>query len=78
MTSKFYAKHFIAFQKEFKFNNTGARMLDSIYHKGASPVFKVCHKLISLVYSLFQYIIGDGILLSWTGPCDLSHNIKIT
>ena len=23
----------------------------------------------SSVYSLFQYIIGDGILLSWTGPC---------
>ena len=22
------------------------------------------------VFSLFQYIIGDGILLSWTGPCD--------
>ena len=40
---------------------------------GASPVFKVSHKVISLtsclVYSLFQYIIGDGILLSWTGPC---------
>ena len=40
---------------------------------GASPVFTVCHKVISLtsrqVYSLFQYIIGDGTLLSWTGPC---------
>ena len=39
---------------------------------GASPVITVCHKvisLISLVYSLFQYIIGDGILLSWTGLC---------
>ena len=36
---------------------------------GASPVFTVWHKEISLVYSLFQYIIRDGILLSWTGPC---------
>ena len=35
---------------------------------GTSPVSTVCHKVISLVYSLFQYIIGDGIL-SWTGPC---------
>ena len=27
------AEHFIAFRNEFnKFNNTGARMLDSIYH----------------------------------------------
>ena len=34
-------------------------------------MFTVCHKVISLVYSLFQYIIGDGILLSWTGPCGL-------
>ena len=24
-----------------------------------------------LVYSLFQLIIGDDILLSWTGPCDI-------
>ena len=23
-----------------------------------------------LVYSLFQYIIGVGVLLSWIGPCD--------
>ena len=30
-------------------------------------MFTVCHKVISLNYSLFQYIIGDGILLSWTG-----------
>ena len=36
---------------------------------GASLVFTECHKVISLVYSLFQYIIGDGILLSWTGHC---------
>ena len=33
---------------------------------GASPVFTVCHKVI--VYSLFRYIIGYGILLSWIGP----------
>ena len=26
-----------------------------------SPVFTVCHKVISLVYSLFQYLIGDCI-----------------
>ena len=33
----------------------------------------VCHKVISLVYSVFQYIIGDGILLSWTGPCAFKY-----
>ena len=67
------------FHKEFnKSNNTGAQMFDSIYHTGASSVFKVCHLVISLVYSLFQYIIGDGILISWTALCDLSHDIKIT
>ena len=42
---------------------------------GASPVFTVCHKVISLVYSLLQYIIGDGILLSWTGPCGLNMTL---
>ena len=43
----------------------------------SSPVVTVCHKSnkfnYSLVYSLLQYIIGDGILLSWTGPCDISQ-----
>ena len=42
---------------------------------GASPVFTVCHKVISLVYSLFQYIIRDGILLSWKGPCGFDYDI---
>ena len=42
----------------------------------ASPVFTVCHKVISLVYSLFQYIIGDEILLSWTCPCGSASFIK--
>ena len=32
----------------------------------ASLVFTECHKVTCLVYSLFQHIIGDGILLSWT------------
>ena len=27
---------------------------------------------LSIVYSLFQYNMGDGILLSWAGPCDLT------
>ena len=35
----------------------------------ASPVFTVCHQVISLLYSLFQYIIIDGMLYSWTCPC---------
>ena len=46
----------------------------------ASPVFTVCHKVISPVYSLCQYIFRDGILLSWTGPCEknsLKHMFKL-
>ena len=39
--------------------------MQSVLTTGASPLFIVCHKVISLspclVYSLFQYIIGDGI-----------------
>ena len=45
---------------------------------GASPVFTVCHKVVSFINSLFQYI-RDGILLSWTGPCEknsLKHMFK--
>ena len=42
---------------------------------GDSPVFIVCYRTISLVYSLFQYIIGDGILLSWKVPASLSTNV---
>ena len=38
---------------------------------GAIPVLTVCHKVIGLVYSLFQYI---SILLSWTGSCKNYHN----
>ena len=39
-------------------------------------MFTVCHKVISLAYNLFQYIIRDGILLSWTGPCGLMVFLK--
>ena len=38
---------------------------------GTSPVFTACHKVISLVYSLFQYIIRDGILLKRKKKCIL-------
>ena len=49
--------------------------MGSIEPKDNSPVFTVCHKVISLtslclVYSLLQYIFGDVILSNWTGPCD--------
>ena len=40
---------------------------------GASPEFIVWHKVISLTLVYFCIIIGDGILLSWTGPCDTYH-----
>ena len=42
----------------------------------ASPVFTVCHKVISLVYSLFQYIIDDIIKLDW--PLWLTLKAPIT
>ena len=56
---------FIFFSKSTFSKNTFEK-----YHQstGASPVFTICHKVISS-YSLFQYIIVDGILLSWTDPC---------
>ena len=38
----------------------------SSYITWASLVLTVCHKV-------FQYIIGDGILLSWTGPCGTQY-----
>ena len=39
-------------------------------------MFIVCHKAINLglVYSLLQYIIGDGILLSLTGSYGIDRN----
>ena len=37
----------------------------TIWCTGPILVFTVCHKVISLVYSLFHYTIWDGILLSW-------------
>ena len=39
-------------------------LVRALWATGASLVFKVCHIVISLVYSLFQYNIRDGILLS--------------
>ena len=49
----------------------GTTVVCVLVYTGASLVFVVCHKVINLVYSLFQYINGDG--LSWTGPCACLH-----
>ena len=38
-------------------------------HRGQSSVYSMPQSnKFKPVYTLFQYIIGDGILLSWTGP----------